>query len=549
MKKSIILITALTLCTSALAQRKYDTMPTNEPPAECRRPENFTPFHYKYNLTELRDRFSEKFGRRAARLMSHVDKVNAQGQWKPSHESLLGHQCPEWFKDAKFGMFIDWGLWSIPAWAGRRESGAAYPDWYEKRMYGPVEKYHEKYWGADFERDDFIPLFRAERYNPDEIVRIAAQTGIKYVVPFTKHHTGYCLWDSSFTFRNAKEMGPKRDLMAPLVDACRKEGLKFGFYFSVDEWQYPLLDSKGEIYQHVWDSRLVSHDEPYEPILERICSGKVPVRNFARDYIIPQAVEFIDRFSPDLIWFDGEWCSHVDYLGSYHIAAYYYNTVGKRKPVAVNDRYGLFRTDRIRKENWLRGRIGDYYTSEYHDLKDDKKSHPWEECRGLSQSFGYNWEDSADRIISTADFIDMFIRIVSEGGNLLFVVNLDGQGAIPPLELERLRSIGEWLKVNGEGIYATRAYRVAHEGTTRFTRSKDSSIVYAIVKEFDGNKIALKSVRPAAGSKVTMLGSSEPLSWSYDEQNGTTTVTLPEKLANPTNRPCGYAWTLKFCVK
>lgn len=549
MKKSIILITALTLCTSTLAQRKYDTMPTNEPPAECRRPENFTPFHYKYNLTELRDRFSEKFGRRAARLMSHVDKVNAQGQWKPSHESLLGHQCPEWFEDAKFGMFIDWGLWSIPAWAGRRESGAAYPDWYEKRMYGPVEKYHEKYWGADFERDDFIPLFRAERYNPDEIVRIAAQTGIKYVVPFTKHHAGYCLWDSSFTFRNAKEMGPKRDLMAPLVDACRKEGLKFGFYFSVDEWQYPLLDSKGEIYQHVWDSRLVSHDEPYEPILERICSGKVPVRNFARDYIIPQAVEFIDRFSPDLIWFDGEWCSHVDYLGSYHIAAYYYNTVGKRKPVAVNDRYGLFRTDRIRKENWLRGRIGDYYTSEYHDLKDDKKSHPWEECRGLSQSFGYNWEDSADRIISTADFIDMFIRIVSEGGNLLFVVNLDGQGAIPPLELERLRSIGEWLKVNGEGIYATRAYRVAHEGTTRFTRSKDSSMVYAIVKEFDGNKIALKSVRPAAGSKVTMLGSSEPLSWSYDEQNGTTTVTLPEKLTNPTNRPCGYAWTLKFCIK
>ena len=96
-------------------------------------------------------------------------------------------------------------------------------------------------------------------------------------------------------------MGPGRDLMAPLVEACRREGLKFGFYFSVDEWQYPLLDKNNNIYQHVWDSKLISHDEPYEPLLERIISGKVPVRNFAQDYIIPQAVEFIDRFSPDLI--------------------------------------------------------------------------------------------------------------------------------------------------------------------------------------------------------------------------------------------------------
>ena len=545
------LFVALTMCASAYAQtcitaHKHYSMPTNDPPAECRRPENFKPFQYKYTLTELRDRYSEKFMRRAERVMNDVDRVNEQGEWKPSQESLLGHQCPEWFEDAKFGMFIDWGLWSIPAWSGRRASGATYPDWYEYRMYLQAEKYHNKYWGEDFERDDFIPLFRAERYNPKDIVRVAAETGIKYVVPFTKHHSGFCLWDSSFTFRDTKDMGPKRDLMAPLVDACRKEGLKFGFYFSVDEWQYPLLDKDNNIYQHVWDSRPVSRDEAYQPILERISSGKVPVRNFARDYIIPQAVEFIDRFSPDLLWFDGEWGTPVDYLGSYDIAAYYYNTVGKRKEVAVNDRYGLFRTDGTRSENWLRGRIGDYYTSEYHDLKDDKKSHAWEECRGLSQSFGYNWEDTEDRIISTEAFIDMFVRIVSEGGNLLFVVNLDAQGAIPPLELARLRSIGEWLKVNGEGIYATRAYSVNSEGTTRFTRSKDNSTVYAIVKEFGAdNSISLRSVRPAAGSKVTMLGCDELLKWSYDEQSGTTTVTLPKGFA----KPGAYAWTLKFNVK
>ena len=547
------LVVALTVsATTIFAQkkvRKFDTLPTNEPPAECRRPADFTPFRYKYTLSELRDRYTEEFRVRAARVMGRVDYINEQGDWKPSQESLLRHECPEWFEDAKFGMFVDWGLWSIPAWAGRRESGAAYPDWYEKRMYGPVEKYHDKYWGEDFERDDFIPLFKAERYNPDEIVRIAAETGIKYVVPFTKHHTGYCLWDSSFTFRNSKEMGPGRDLMAPLVEACRREGLKFGFYFSVDEWQYPLLDKDNNIYQHVWDSKLISHDEPYEPLLERIISGKVPVRNFAQDYIIPQAVEFIDRFSPDLIWFDGEWASHVDYLGSYHIAAYYYNTVGRNKPVAINDRYGLYRTDSTRSENWLRGRIGDYYTSEYHDLTDDKKSHPWEECRGLSQSFGYNWEDRAENIISTQEFIDMFVRIVSEGGNLLFVVNLDGQGAIPQLELERLRSIGDWLRVNGEGIYATRAYKTPNEGSTRYTRSKDHSTVYAIVKEFKGRTLSLKSVRPAEGSQVTMLGSDTPLKWRYDERSGSTIVTLPQSLSNPDNRPCAYAWTLKFKVK
>ena len=167
----------------------------------------------------------------------------------------------------------------------------------------------------------------------------------------------------------------------------------------------------------------------------------------------------------------------------------------------------------------------------------------------MSQSFGYNWEDRAENIISTQEFIDMFVRIVSEGGNLLFVVNLDGQGAIPQLELERLRSIGDWLRVNGEGIYATRAYKTTNEGSTRYTRSKDHSTVYAIVKEFKGRTLSLKSVRPVEGSQVTMLGSDTPLKWRYDERSGSTIITLPQSLSNPDNRPCAYAWTLKFKVK
>jgi alpha-L-fucosidase len=208
----------------------------------------------------------------------------------------------------------------------------------------------------------------------------------------------------------------------------------------------------------------------------------------------------------------------------------------------VNDRYGLISD---RKYGYLRSHRGDIFTSEYGDMTDDdRRRHVWEENRGISQSFGFNWQDTEENVIRTKDFVDMFVDIVSKGGNLLLIVNLDAQGALPEIQEKRLKDIGRWLKVNGEGIYYTRAYTTSSESNVRYTRSKDNKTVYAISLEWPGSQIKLNAVRPADQSRIYMLGDKEPLKWSY--RNGVTTITLPARLQKAANRPCDYAYTFRI---
>jgi alpha-L-fucosidase len=507
-------------------------------PKENQRPENFQPVKSKYSLEELKNNFSEKMMKLAAGQYEKVTEVNAKGKWKPTPESIDTHKAPEWFQDAKFGMFIDWGLWSVAGWAPKKEKGAMYPDWYELRLDtdSAFIKYHEKNWGKDFKRDDFIPLFTASEYNPEKLAKLAVAAGMKYVVPFNKHHGGFCLWPSSYTLRDVGDMGPKKDLIKPMVESCKKQGLKFGFYFSVEEWEYPLIDAEGKIKTRLWETK----NTPSMDELEKRIGGKIPVKDFAKDYIIPQAVEFIDQYDPDLIWYDGEWTTDANDLRTYEISSYFYNQAEGRKEVAVNDRYGTKDGQRLR---FVRG---DFFTSEYHSLTDENKksTHAWEECRGISQSFGYNWQDTEANVISSKAFIDMFVDIVAKGGNLLLIVNLDGQGALPETQEKRLIAIGKWLKVNGEGIYSTRPFTSQINGTVAFTSSKDNQYVYAIMKEWPGQELHLKGITPANGSKIEMLGFDKPLEWI--KGNDGVSVKFPAKLQDMKNRPCEDAWVLKI---
>ena len=512
-----------------------------EAPEEYRRPVGYdpVPHRYKYSLVDLKEQFSEKMMQDAEKVFERVMHVNGNGKWKPSGASLDCHVAPEWFEDIKFGMFVDWGLWSVGGWAVKREKGAMYPDWYEHRLdYDSIaEQYHDKNWGVDFERDDLIPFFKAKNYQPGKLIDVAVEAGMKYVVPFCKHHSGFCLWPSSYTHRDAGDM-LGMDLVKPLVDNCRAKGLKFGFYFSTDEWEYPFFDKKGNIVQRKWAGKY----EPYEPRLETWASGKIAVQDFAKHYIIPQAVEFIDNYDPDILWYDGEWNTPVELLGSYEIAAYFYNRAEGRKEVAVNDRYGL------ETGKYLRSYRGDIFTSEYGGTDGAGTTvgshHVWEENRGISQSFGFNWQDTDENVISSKDFVNMFVDIVSRGGNLLLIVNLDAQGALPEVQEKRLKDIGKWLKVNGEGIYYTRAFSTNSEGNVRYTRSKDNQTVFAISLEWPGNQLKLHSVKPADKSRIYLLGYDEPLKWSY--QNGVTTISLPSKLQKASNRPCDHAYTFQI---
>jgi alpha-L-fucosidase len=538
-------------------------------PPEYRRPEGYdpAPFRYKYSLRDMQAKFSEPLMQHAAQEYARMTETFETGKWQPTSESLDAHQSPEWFRDLKFGMFIDWGLWSVAGYATKMENDAMYPDWYEYRMvddgrpykdnHASLIPYHHKNWGADFERGDLIPLFTAKNYDATALAELAVASGMKYIIPFAKHFSGWCLWPSTYTHMDAGDrLG--RDFIAPLVAQCREKDLKFGFYYGTQEWEYPIIGDNNELRCRTWfrgnttigtyePSELHSHTGKKGISIadwENIIPGKIPVRDFLKEYLIPQAVEFIDRYDPDIIWYDGDWTDPVESLGTYEVAAYFYNHAEGRKDVAVNDRFGIINGRNTRKKR------GDIYVSEYGYNANGQMQprhwmgHAWEENRGISPSFGFNWQDTDGNVISSKKLVDMLVNIVSHGGNLLLLVNLDAQGAVPDIQRKRLHDIGKWLQVNGEGIYATRTHTVAAEGAVRYTRSKDSTTVYAITLEWPGTQLALTSVAPAPGSDVYLLGYDRPLKWSYD--NGVTTIILPDALQNEPSRPCEHAWAFRF---
>ncbi|MDR3094571.1 MAG: alpha-L-fucosidase [Bacteroidales bacterium] len=523
--------------------KKTDSIPTA--PKEYRRPEGYDPvkYRYKYSINELKNRYSEEIMQKGEKEYNRMLDMAAKGKWKPTFASIGRHEAPEWFQDIKFGMFIDWGPWSVAGYAVPKPSGPIYADWYEHRLdYDEATRaYHIKNWGEDFERDDLIPLFKAERYEPEKLVNTAVEAGMKYIIPFSKCHSGFCLWPSSYTHRDVGDM-LGRDLTKPLADLCKQKGLKFGFYFSTVEYEYPVIDFSGNIIQRCWNypPKRGLHHVDYNPRLETWAMGKIAVKDFLKEYLVPQAMEYIDMYDPDLLFYDGEWDDPVETLGAFEISSYFYNQAEGRKEVAVNDRYGRMYDKR------LRSHLGDVYTSEYHDMKDeDRLSHVWEENRSYSQTFSFNWSDTEKTVLSPDAFVEMFIDVVSKGGNMLLITGLDAQGALPAMLEIRLKAIGKWLKVNGEGIYNTRGYSVVSEGKVHFTRSKDNRTVYAIATDWPGKQLQLTAVTPAAGSQIYMLGYKEPLKWNT--KDGVTTITLPAKLQKAANRPCDYAYT--FVVK
>lgn len=514
------------------------------------RPKDFKPFVYP-SAQSLREKYSQEIMTKAAQDMARVNQINLRsGNYKPTWESLDRHIVPEWYEDAKFGMFVDWGLYSIPAYAP-----TGYPDWYLWRMNTDTKKYHNKFWGEDFRADDFIPLFTAKDFNADYLADVAKEAGMKYVVPFLKHHDGFCLWNSSYTLRNSMEMGPHRDIAKEWMDALKKRDLKFGFYYSIDDWNYPIIGADNQLQVRQWHvgdtANAVSTYYKVDPYNEKkwermLLSGKIPVRDFYNEYINPAAVEFIDKYDPDLIWGDGDWIFDADIRNTRSFIAYYYNQAKGRKEVAFNDAYGCTRlvpTLNMGPDNIPHG---DFNRSEgqYSAGKNMSYDKPWEECNGLSHSFGYNWRETDKDVRSAKELLTMLIDVVSGGGNLLLITNLTGTGKLDPLLAERLKVVGAWLKVNSEAIYATRRWLHVSEKDVRFTRSKDGRFVYAISTKWPGQKFSSNLLKPKPGSIITMLGSKTPLQWEIVD--GRLEVKIPDQFQDEKKRPVENAWVFKI---
>ncbi len=521
-----------------LARQRLGEVAIPAAPAEYRRPKDWKPLPPKKTLLELARDHSAETMARAAEQMKKVKAVIEKGPYKATGKSIDTHKCPEWFIDAKLGIFVDWGAWSIASWCPYVKGARLYPDWYEYRARTDTKtrQYHEKNWGNDFKSDHLLELFRGDKFDAPSLMKTFKRCGAKYVVPFLKHHGGFCLWDCSYTFRDTVDGVARRDFAREMADACRAENLKFGFYTSqAGEWEYPILQDDGSV------KIAIDHPgklQPYSPEVEGFCSGKIAVKDFVRDYIIPQSTEFIDKYDPDILWNDFDWMTYATENGSYEVAAYMYNKAAGRKEVAFNDRHGKAQPEEIvgrftkRPRSWLRTVRGDFYTDEWGDTEeclDPEKWHPWESCSGISKAYGNHWMENFDAsmVMTEKEFICHFSSIVSRGGNLLLLVNLDAQGGLPEVQRRRLEQIGEWLKTYGEAIYST---RICAPFTTRavdYTQSKDGKVKYAIVKE-PAREVTLKCAL-APSAKVTVVGRKTPL---VTRREGTATiVSIPRELA------------------
>jgi alpha-L-fucosidase len=453
--------------------------------------------------------------------------VNAQ-EYQNTWASLDTRPIPTWFEDAKFGIFIHWGVYSVPAWR-KLEPGlyASYAEWYYARvMYNPDnggEEFHNNNYGKDFEYRDFAPLFKAELFNPADWAGLFKSSGAKYVVLTTKHHDGYCLWPTESPYKknwNAMDIGPKRDLVGELTNAVKSAGLKMGIYYSIIEWE---------------SSQTHRTNSGYYIPTKLVDEYKIPEKEYVDKHLMPQLKELVVNYKPSLIFSDGgEWDGSAEYWKTKEFLAWLYNDSPVKDEVVVNDRFA---------KN-MPGNHGDYYSSEYKDMTGVDSNHPWEESRGIGGSYGFNRAENIDDYNSSQELIIELIDIVSRGGNLLLNVGPTADGRIPVIMQERLKDIGQWLNVNGEAIYKTRKSSVNRQKTKSqqiyFTR-KNKELFCIFTKWTD--KIEIDLLEGENIKNISMLGIDGFLKWELNENNKLM-ILIPKLTINEI--PSIYAWTIKI---
>ncbi|WNO71015.1 alpha-L-fucosidase [Streptomyces sp. AM8-1-1] len=408
--------------------------------------------------------------------------------YEPTDASLNTHQAPYWFQDAKFGIFIHWGLYSVPAWA---PVGKQYAEWYWSQMQdpnNPTYAHHRQTYGESFAYDDFIPRFRAERFNPRSWVELFRDAGAQYHVLTSKHHEGFALWDTKVSDRNSVKMGPRRDLIGELFDASRRYApeLHRGLYFSMPEWFNP---------DNPWSGHAPRNPYTLEPVpYTGHRSG-----DYIKDLQAPQMLELIDGYDPEILW-----CDIGGANDSHRVLAEYFNHAKNRaRPieVTVNNRSGIGPHDFTTPE----------YTT-YDSIVTDK----WESSRGLDPfSYGYNAQTPDDRYMTTEEVVHSLVDIVSKNGNFLLDIGPRADGTIPEIMERRLRETGAWLKVNGEAIYGSTYWaRMPQLGEDlRFTVRPDEAF-YIHSLAAPGSTLTVEAPVPVRqGDRVTMLGHDRSLTW------------------------------------
>ncbi|XP_049961897.1 alpha-L-fucosidase-like [Schistocerca serialis cubense] len=429
--------------------------------------------------------------------------------YEPTWDSLDSRPLPQWYDDAKLGIFIHWGVYAVPSFGS---------EWFWSNWKGSNNQeyidFMEKNYKPGFTYQDFASDFTAEFYDPEEWAELFQSSGAKYVVLTSKHHEGYTMWPSKYSFSwNSVDVGPQRDLLGDLAAALReKTDLRFGVYHSLYEWFNPIYISDK--------------------------ANNYTTQEFVNTKTMPELYELVNTYQPEIVWSDGEWEASDEYWTSKEFIAWLFNESPVRETVVTNDRWGT-------------GTLcthGSFYTCTDRYNPGVLQPHKWENCLTIDKvSWGYRRNAKLEDYMTTHELIEQLVSTVSCNGNMLMNVGPTKDGLIMPIYAERLRDMGTWLQINGEAIYASQPWTAQEDPTTTgvwYTKSGNNSsevFVYATLLNWPtDNVITLGAPSLSENSVITMLGVDGTLEWQTLE-NGIA-ITLPDKqhVAND------WAWVLRF---
>jgi len=437
-------------------------------------------------------------------------------KYEPNWNSIDTRPLPGWYDDAKLGIFIHWGVFSVPS-MGSLQAEWFWEYWLGQKLPLTVD-FMKKNYKPDFTYPDFAKDFTAEFFNPEQWAELFNASGARYVVLTSKHHEGYTNWPSKYSYSwNSMDVGPNRDLVGELADAIRaKTSIKFGLYHSLFEWYNPLyLEDKKNGFK---------------------------TNKFVEYKTMPELYELVNTYKPEVIWSDGDWEAPDTYWNSTGFVSWLYNESPVKDTVVTNDRWG----------SGIACHHGGFFTCHDRFNPGTLQKRKWENAMTVDRnSWGFRRNVNVGDILTMEELIGTVVKTVSCGGNILINVGPTKDGRIVPIFEERLRSLGGWLGVNGEAIYGTIPWVFQNDTTTPnvwYTSKKDASgglAVYAIVLTWpDPGVFKLGAPEPTQKTTVTLLGYPEPISWqSAPTEKG---IILKIPIITFIKMPCDYAWVFKI---
>jgi alpha-L-fucosidase len=450
------------------------------------------------------------------------------GPFKPDWESIRqNYKMPQWFVDAKFGIMMHWGLYAVPA----KQS-----EWYAMHMYSNPEiiKWHTEHFGAPdkFGYKDFIPLFTAAKFDPDAWAELFRKAGAKYVIPTSEHHDGFALWDSKLTRWDAMDMGPHRDLIGDLARSVRKAGLKFGVSnHRMENWSF-MYPKDPSVKTDLFDPEYADfYGPPQKPKPgEDVMSGAgVPQSKEFLEEWLARNQEVIDKYQPDILWFDnGINDRGLDPI-KLRLAAYYYNRAREwKKEVSLS----------TKSEAYLYGTIKDFERQSR--APKEITDFVWQVDDPVLNRFGYT---EGSPIVDAKTVITRLIENVSRNGGLLLNISPRADGTIPDDQQKLLLEVGRWMDTNGEAIYGSRPWVKFGEGNYRFTTKKGALYVFGLSVVNEPLLIAslAKSDSFNKITKVELLGHKGKIAFTQTDKG--LSVQLPQD--GLSNCP----WVLKIRTK